>query len=298
MRAAAYGAGADRGEWPRKLSWRVIRRAWQPQLILRLPPRGVVFAIVGIAAVVAMTVVAARYGQASEKGAPRWDWSVGSAVATAGGTTLLAIGTFLLAYGTRRPKLTLEAGQAFATHSHVESDTRPHLRLLVRNRRGCRSAVGTRVLVDGYRRADEQELRRLGSPSLGWPSAPEAADAAVVIFGGSGRPVALGELWRIRALPDGKKELVSQLLPDGRTFTVPAHRADDPQSTWYLKLGLHGLIIGDFREFLSPGEWVVRVVVGADEADGRAHEINVKWEGDAKDAQAAFESVTVNVRPL
>ncbi len=261
----------------------------------RLTSRGQVASLLGIAAVAGSALAAARYGPA----AGRWDWSLGADVATAAGTSFLAIGTFLLAYGTRRPKLSLEAGQAFKTHSHVESDARPHLRLLVRNTRGSRSAGGTRVIVDGYRRRDEHKPRRLGSPSLGWPSAPEAAvDGAVVIFGGSGRPVALGELWRIRVADNGTKEVVAQPLPDGQVVIMPVHRADDPQSTWYLKLGLHNLIIGDFREFLAPGEWIVRVVVGADEADGRSHEIAVSWDGDAPSAKTALESVKVSVRPI
>ena len=229
---------------------------------------------------------------------PRWNWGIGSAVATAGGTTLLAIGTFMLAYGTRRPQLSVQAGEAFETHSHVESDGRPHLRLLVRNQRGRRSAAGTRVLVEGYRRPDERALRTLGSPSLGWPSAPEATDASVVIFGSSGRPVGLGEMWRLKVGGDGKLETMA-VRGDDRIFALPSHLPDDPAARWYLKLSLsHGLFIGDFREFLAPDHWIVRVVVGADEADGRAHEIDVRWDGDAKNAQAALDSVVLNVTPV
>lgn len=274
----------------------IVMRERLRRLRERAAGRGLLVALVlGGGGTIALALIAGRWGH---QGDSNWDWGLTATVGTAGGTTLLAIATFMVAYGTRRPKLSLDAGQAFQTHSRVESDARPHLRLVVRNLRGSRSAKGTRVLVEGYRRAGQTDLLTLGSPSLGWPSAPEATDASVVVFGGAGRPVGLGELWRVRLTSDGQLETGPMDVGDGRVVMLPVHRADDPEGRWHLKLSLsHGLFIGDHREFLAPGHWIICLMVGADEADGRLYEVVISWNGDATTAQAALDSVELDVPP-
>jgi hypothetical protein len=247
--------------------------------------------MVGAGVVVAGALLSARY--ASSGG---WDWTVGAGVGTALGTTLLAIATFMLAYGVRRPRLSLRDDE-FAVHSRVEGNHTPYLRLVVWNDEGKRAATGTRVLVQGYRKrdADTDQLTTLGSPSLGWPSALEAVDESVVIFGGSGRPLDFGRLNRVTYDSDGLRTMVV-VNTNPPTYAVQ-HMPDTPLAVWDFRLGI-GLTITDQREWLTPGRWTVRLLVGADEADARYYDVDLEWDANALDPQAALESVTVGVRAV
>jgi hypothetical protein len=110
--------------------------------------------VLGVLVVALAAVVSARWGRSSPHG---WDWTLGATVATAFGTTLLATATFVLAYGTRRPRLSLRGGDDFHVHSRVEGNEQAYLRLLVWNDQGKRSATGTRVLLQGYRNRDDAD---------------------------------------------------------------------------------------------------------------------------------------------
>jgi hypothetical protein len=258
---------------------------------MRFLPRGAIrLGLVGAAVVLAGALLSARYAGSSK----HWDWAVGAEVGTALGTTLLAFATFVLAYGVRKPRLSLRDDE-FATHSRVEGNEAPYLRLMVWNDEGRRAATGTRVLVQGYRNRDaDTDQITIGSPSLGWPSAQEAVDESVVIFGGSGRPLDFGELKRVKYDGTGLREQV--LVNTEPPSLVVVHRPDDPESEWHFKLGIGRLAIADQREWLVPGRWTVRLLVGADDADARYYDVDIEWDGSAADPQAALDSVTVSVR--
>jgi hypothetical protein len=258
---------------------------------MRFLPRGAIrWGLVGAAVVLAGALLSARYAGSSK----HWDWAVGAGVGTALGTTLLAIATFLLAYGVRRPRLSLRDDE-FAVHSRVEGNTQPYLRLVVWNEEGRRAAVGTRVLVQGYRErdADTDQLTTIGSPPLGWPSALDAVDESVVIFGGSGRPLDFGRLNRVMHEPSGL--LLKKVVDTNPPTRLVAHMPNAPQAVWYFRLGI-GLNLTDEREWLTPGRWTVRLLVGADEADARYYDVDLEWDANARDPQAALDSVTVGVR--
>jgi hypothetical protein len=247
----------------------------------RFLPRGAIrWGLLGAAVVLAGALLSARYAGSSE----RWDWAVGAEVGTALGTTLLALATFLLAYGVRRPRLSLRDDE-FSAHSRVEGNEAPYLRLVVWNDEGRRAAIGTRALAQGYRNrdADTDQLTTIGSPSLGWPSALEAIDESVVIFGGSGRPLDFGCLNRLRY--------------DGTGTLVIAHFPYDQAAVWHFRLGI-GLDIADQREWLAPGRWTVRLLVGADDADARYYDVDIEWDANAPDPHAALDSVSVGVRAV
>jgi hypothetical protein len=95
------------------------------------------------------------------------DWAplIVSAVAL-----LVSIAAVIVPYW-RRPSLSLHEDPE-RTHSRVEGNGLPHLRVLVRNAKGKRSAKNARVVLDGYRAAtSDGPFTRLASPFLGWPSA-------------------------------------------------------------------------------------------------------------------------------
>lgn len=48
-------------------------------------------------------------------------------------------------------------------------------------------------------------------------------------------------------------------------------------------LSLHELSILDDRDKLPPGEWVIRLLVGANDGDARRYDVHVAWSGDAID---------------
>jgi hypothetical protein len=57
------------------------------------------------------------------------------------------------------------------------------------------------------------------------------------------------------------------------------------------------LTIADQREWLPPGRWTVELLVGADDADARAYAVDVEWDGQAANPEAALDSVALTVRP-
>jgi hypothetical protein len=232
-----------------------------------------------------------------------FDWGLWALVLTGLGTTALAVVTGLLAFSTwqdvrastelaavarneqvRRPELTL-LPDADRTFSRVEAGLTPYMRLLVHNAADKRAANGARVMVPQYRSWRER-IVTLGSPSLGWPSAPEAipGGGALVIFSGISRAIDLGYLIKEEIGP----------ADDQVVSSTDDHGADGP-TMWCMRLALHTVNIGDRREYLVPGPCVVRLVVGADEAETREYDVTVNWKGDAADAQAAFDSVDIGI---
>ena len=238
-----------------------------------------------------------------------FDWELWALVLTGLGTTALAIATGLLAFSTwkdvrasqeiaqeardanelarveqaRRPELTLLRDEE-RIYSRVEGDGNGYVRLLVHNESGRRAARGTRVIVPQY----ESWMKRiiaLGSPSLGWTSAPDAADGSLVIFAGSSRAFDLGFLFRRQI---GREN-------DRVAYTSPGR---DAPEIWSLKLALHDLSIVDMREYLVPGPCVVRLVVGADEAEAREYDVTILWNGNLESAQDALDSVEIEIAPV
>ena len=221
---------------------------------------------------------------------------------------LLSIGAVALPYW-RRPNLSLRE-DAERTHSQVEGDGAPYVRLVVRNAKGKRSAKNARVVLDGYRRAGSTDrLTRLGSPFLGWPSVfGQDSDSYVsVVFSDAARPVGLGRFRRVRVNPDdGLLEREERYRLDLGAASVvttsgPApvrHFPDAPDARWHLHLELADAAeITDERDWLSPGEWTVRLIVGADDGDAHAYDIELGWDGREGDAttvlETALDSLTV-----
>jgi hypothetical protein len=73
----------------------------------------------------------------------------------------------------RRPPPTTRAGRAewpdlTREHSRGEGNGIPHVRALLENARGKRSATHARVVLDGARRQGDQGSTRFGSPFLAW----------------------------------------------------------------------------------------------------------------------------------
>lgn len=200
---------------------------------------------------------------------------------------LLSIGAAVLPYW-RRPNLSLETDPE-RTHSRVEGDGLPYIRLLVRNAKGKRSAKQARVVLDGYRRAESTDpFTRLGSPFLGWPSAfGQDSDSYVsVIFSDAARPVGLGRFRRVRMNPDGRLEREERYT---QALTAPGpgpvrHFPDAPDARWHLHLELaDNYEITDDRDWLGPGTWTVGLIVGAD--DGDAHTYGHRLVGSRRAGQ-------------
>lgn len=211
------------------------------------------------------------------------DWAL---VATAVAAVLIAVAVPLSAYW-RRPNLRLTERGA-RRHSHVEADGHGYLRLVVENARRNRAAKGTRVIVEGYRRQGEaeQELISLAHPSLGWPSAVEArADAtvaAVTVHSGSGRPIEFGRFMRVVRGADDR-------LARGALGEIRQWPSGNPNATWHLLLGLHELSILDDRDKLPPGQWIVRLLVGADDGDARRYDVHVAWIESRPSARSVLD---------
>lgn len=188
----------------------------------------------------------------------------------------------------RRPHLSLlEEGSS--EHSRVEAETgqggelvgrRAYLRLTVRNARRKRSAQNVRVMLDGYRtQSASSSLIRLGSPFLAWPSVFGQDDDSkvVVIFADAERPFSLGRFFSAESVELGDGARAIHSLQEG--------------GKWHLRLELAaGFSIADNREWLPPGRWIIRVVVGADDGDARTYEIDLAWDADAPGADDVLSS--------
>jgi hypothetical protein len=233
------------------------------------------------------------------------DWAplIVSAVAL-----VVSVAAVLLPYW-RRPSLSLHEDPE-RTHSRVEGNGIPYVRLLVRNAKGKRSARNARVVLDGYRRADSTgPLTRLGSPFLGWPSifGQDSNSYVSVVFSDAARPVGLGRFRRVRVDPDdGLREREERYTQDLTAASVamtigPApirHFADAPDARWHLHLELADEYeIVDERDWLAPGSWTIRLIVGADDGDAHAYDVDVAWAGDEPDGEvvlkAALDSLKV-----
>ena len=60
---------------------------------------------------------------------------------------------------------------------------------------------------------------------------------------------------------------------------------------WQLRLGLGGgLVIADYREYLPPGEWIIRLTVGADDGAARTYDVHISWDGSESDPGAALDN--------
>jgi hypothetical protein len=220
---------------------------------------------------------------------------------------LVSIGALALPY-VRRPKLSLQEDTDH-THSRVEGDGLPYLRLLVRNAKGKRSAKHARVVLDGYRRAKSTgPLIRLGSPFLGWPSIfGQDSDSYVsVVFSDAARPVGLGRFGRVRVNPDdGLRERKERYRQDFGAASIvttsgPApvrHFPDAPDARWHLHLELADAAeITDERDWLEPGSWTVRLIAGAEDGDAHAYEVEVTWSGDEPNAEAVLAAALDNLQ--
>ena len=72
------------------------------------------------------------------------------------------------------------------------------------------------------------------------------------------------------------------------------HRADPddlPEATWHLVLAIHKASFGDDRDKLPADEWVIRLLVGADDGDARAYDVHVAWSADTRDPLDLYQEV-------
>jgi hypothetical protein len=210
---------------------------------------------------------------------------------------LVAIAAAVVPYW-RRPNLSLHEDTE-QTHSRVEGDGFAYLRLLVRNAKRKRSAKHARVVLDGYRSGEANApLARLGSPFLGWPSAfGQDSDSYVsVVFSDATRPIGLGRFVRVRVNPDESLEREARYRQDfAPTPPGPIRHFPDaegaPDARWHLHLELaDNAAISDERDWLPPGLWTVRLIVGADDGDAHAYEVDVAWAGDEPSAEGVLKS--------
>jgi hypothetical protein len=219
-----------------------------------------------------------------------FDWRLAISIAALG----LSGAALALPY-LRRPSLSLHR-DAERTHSRVEGDRVPYLRLPVRNKKHRRSAKHARVVLDGYRAAGSQEpLTRLGSPFLGWPSVfGQESDAYVeVIFSSAERPLGLGRFARVKLDEHNRRvrqtlyrqDLSPAPIPEGPALILSA--PESPEAEWHLHLELSdGYELSDERDWLSPGNWKVHLIVGADDGDAHTYEVDIAWKGDEHDSDA------------
>lgn len=194
------------------------------------------------------------------------DWAQ---VAIAVAVALIAAAIPLSAY-LRRPAVYLSEKGA-RLESHVEASEIPYVRLLVGAKRWHRTAKGTRVTVVAYRQRRASTWTSLAHPALGWPSI-QAPEAAVTLHAGTRRPVGLGRFQAPRKNRFGLLERDSQ----GNVTHTPWKDGCE----WHLLLELHGLNILDDRDKLPPGEWVIRLLVGADDGDATAYDVHIAWSPD------------------
>ena len=213
-----------------------------------------------------------------------------AALATAVAGVLIASLVAFMPYA-RRPRLSvIEDGERI--HSRVESTPQgpiPHMRLLVNNSRRRRAAEGTRVLVVAYRQVGvvDSGWTSLAHPSLGWPSAPEAAEtAALTVFAGGPRPIGLGRLIRVRVGEAGELMRPTVELNGVPIRGIPHYAADPgdpPAAGWYLWLDLaFNQDLNDNRDKLPPAEngYTIRLLVGANDGAARLFDVDINWDGN------------------
>lgn len=203
----------------------------------------------------------------------------------------------------RRPKLSL-LSDSRREHSQVEGDGLPYLRALVRNAKWKRSAKHARVVHDGHRPSGAKGRVRMGSPFLSWPSTfgQDSSFYADVVFADSERPVGIGRFVRVKLDKDGRlvrEERYRQTF-SGRVEPVDAppvrHHPDDHSANWYLHLEIGDWSISNERDWLEPGSWEIRLLIGADDGDARAYLVTLSWRGDEPDAQAVLASALGSLR--
>jgi hypothetical protein len=194
----------------------------------------------------------------------------------------------------RRPSLSLHEDAEYE-HSRVEGNGVPHLRALVHNKKGKRSARHARVVLDGYRKVGaDGSYTRLGSPFLGWPSVfGQDNDSYVeVIFPNSSRPVGLGQFHRTAMVDAGDyTDEGGEVHVKSQRVFFPATGPASVQAPWSLHLELaESFGIDDGRDWLSPGEWTLRLIVGADDGDAQTFEVDVAWGGKELNADQVLRA--------
>jgi hypothetical protein len=216
-------------------------------------------------------------------------WGTATPIAISIAALVVSIGGSIAPYY-RRPKLTLREDES-REHSRVEGNGIPHVRAVVENAMGKRSAKHVRVVLDGARKKGDDQWTRFGSPFLAWPSVfGQESDAYVdVIFAGTSRPVGIGQMMRVRRTDAGKIE--RGYHPAGGTWIV-MHDPADADGQWHLHLELAGNFqLTDERDWLTPGEWVLRLVAGADDGDAHTCEVHLAWRGDEPNAEMALANL-------
>lgn len=195
------------------------------------------------------------------------DWRLAVAVVALG-----VSGAALFLPYWRRPNLSIRTDSE-RTHSRVEGNQVPHVRVLAKNKKRKRSAKQARVVLDGYRVRDSKDpLTSLSSPFLGWPSTfgQPSGSYVSVIFAGAERPVGLGQFRRVRVDPDtdlrerethysqdlavgsGPRSVTSQTLPPPQTrsgtctLSLPITSSSPMNGTGYV------LVAGEFASSSGP----------------------------------------------
>lgn len=73
--------------------------------------------------------------------------------------------------------------------------------------------------------------------------------------------------------------------------------ATAPDAEWHLHLELaDNFELTDERDWLRPGSWRVRLIVGADDGDAHSYLVDVAWKGDEPDADSTVSSANCRGR--
>ena len=197
-----------------------------------------------------------------------FSWGVAAGIATAYGTTLLALSTWQDVRASRRvaeeaieanrlvreerelrPDLTLIADDQ-KVQTQAEGPA-VYVRLFVKNASGRRTALGSSVIVEGHTHGDGTPVT-YGSAALGWSSAG-SDDNRVVVFGGSSRVIDLGFVQREGVGGSSRWRLLLYFPALARAMGTVGRSPDS-------------------RNVVDTGT-VVRVVVGADEGEAKTYDI-------------------------
>jgi hypothetical protein len=223
------------------------------------------------------------------------DWTAITTALAAVAAVIAAISIPLTAYA-RRPRVRLHVDTS-GTHSRLEgsADQRlPWIRLLASNGRRRRAATGARVLVEGYRAAPEgSEVVRVGSPSLGWTSQP---DAALGIFAGETRSVDLGTLIK-RSDRELEVAGIAAKLGGGSVISGPdTIREGEAAVRWHFALALHEVVPLDARHVLRPNAWFIELRIGSDDGPSNAYVAQISWNSTAATAEQALDSFHIALK--